>query len=119
MNRYEFSEQAANEILNTVSYISNDNPVAAENWLDRIEAVCFQLGESPYIGRERPELAEGLRSFPVGRFMIFYHVRETGVYIVHIVRSAMDIEKIFAVINTHSITAPPPPSTGYAYREYR
>ncbi len=96
MKKYELSEAAEGEILDNVAYIAADNPVAAEKWLDQIERVCLQLGRSPRIGRERPELAGGIRSFPVGRFVIFYQPHPDGVYIVHVLRGAMDVERIFS-----------------------
>jgi len=96
MKKYELSEVAEREILDTVAYIAADNPIAVGRWLDQIERFCLQLGESPRIDREHPELADGLRSFPVGRFIIFYKPHETGVYIGHVLRGTMDIEKIFS-----------------------
>ena len=47
------------------------------------------------MGRARPELKDGARSFPIGRFMIFYEIRKNKVYILHVVGGAMDVEELF------------------------
>lgn len=72
MKRYEFSEQAEKEILDTVAYISEDNPIAAENWLDRIEDVCFKLAEFSFDGARTPgafRRSAFLSSWPIFDFL--------------------------------------------------
>jgi toxin ParE1/3/4 len=95
MKNLRFSLEAKKDLFESASFIAADNPIAAEHWRNQIYEVCKLLAESPLIGRKRPELQEGLRSFPVGRFIIFYQPREEGVYIVHVVRGAMDLETVF------------------------
>ncbi len=44
----------------------------------------------------RPELGEGIRSFPSGNYVIFYRTVEGGIEIMRVLHGARDIEKIFA-----------------------
>ena len=44
-------------------FIANDDPTAADRVLDRIGEVLDMLIRNPLAGRQRPELASGLRSF--------------------------------------------------------
>jgi toxin ParE1/3/4 len=37
------------------------------------------LAENPGLGRDRSDLGEGLRSFPVGNYRIYYHPEARGV----------------------------------------
>jgi toxin ParE1/3/4 len=46
------------------------------------------------MGRERPEIAPDVRSFPVERWVIFYMVREDEVVISRIVDGARDIRRV-------------------------
>ncbi len=73
-------------------FIAEDNIDAADRWLDRIEAQLKLIGTTPYIGRPREELAPGLRSFSIGRYVIFYLVMETGIDIVRVLHTSLDIE---------------------------
>jgi toxin ParE1/3/4 len=53
-------------------FIAVDNVAAADNFLDDIDKSCQLLAMEPDAGRLRPELAAQLRSFPVGRYVLFY-----------------------------------------------
>jgi len=48
------------------------------------------------MGRRRDDLrpGAGLRSFPVGRFIIFYRITGEDVDILHVVSAARDIEPL-------------------------
>jgi toxin ParE1/3/4 len=48
------------------------------------------------MGRRRDELAPGLRSFPAGRYVIFYLPLTDGVDIVRVLHGSRDIETVFA-----------------------
>ncbi|AGY57701.1 type II toxin-antitoxin system RelE/ParE family toxin [Gloeobacter kilaueensis] len=47
------------------------------------------------IGRKRSELAAGLRSFPINRYVIFYLPISGGIEVVRILHGARDLEAIF------------------------
>ncbi|MCI0438507.1 MAG: type II toxin-antitoxin system RelE/ParE family toxin [Chloroflexi bacterium] len=53
------------------------------------------LAENPFIGRARPELAPGLRSFPVGSYLILYRPTDYGIEVVRVVHGSRDIEALF------------------------
>lgn len=50
----------------------------------------------PGIGRTRDELAESLRSFPVGNYVIFYRAMPDGIDIVRVLSGFRDIPNVFA-----------------------
>jgi toxin ParE1/3/4 len=47
------------------------------------------------MGRRREELLPGLRSFPIGNYVVFYREIKDGVDIIRILRGSRDIEAIF------------------------
>jgi len=47
------------------------------------------------MGRSRPDLAPGLRSFPVGKYIICYVPIENGIEIVRVVSGFRDIDMLF------------------------
>jgi toxin ParE1/3/4 len=47
------------------------------------------------MGRAREELAADLRSFPFGRYVIFYTPVDGGIDVVRVLRSARDIDAAF------------------------
>jgi toxin ParE1/3/4 len=46
-------------------------------------------------GRARDELAPGVRSFPFGRYVVFYVPRNDGVDVVRVLHGARDIDAGF------------------------
>ncbi|MCE2839244.1 MAG: type II toxin-antitoxin system RelE/ParE family toxin [Cyanobium sp. 49614_E6] len=64
----------------------------ADAFIDLIDQNFQLLAQKSGLGRRRKELAEGLRSFPVGRYVIFYLPIPGGVQIVRVLHGARDIE---------------------------
>lgn len=73
-------------------WIASDSPRAATALLERFEHVSLMLGEHPEIGRQRDELAQGLRSFPVGAYVLFYRPAPYGAEIVRILDGRQDLK---------------------------
>ncbi len=51
-----------------------------------------KLAHNPYMGRERAEIEEGLRSFSVGSYVVFYLLLADGIDIVRVLHGARDIQ---------------------------
>jgi toxin ParE1/3/4 len=49
------------------------------------------LVDNPQAGRDRPELAPNLRSFPVGNYLIFYCPTHNGIEVVRVLNARQDI----------------------------
>ncbi len=47
------------------------------------------------MGRDRSQLAAGLRSFPVGNYIIFYMPLPNGIEIIRVLNGAGDIDALF------------------------
>ena len=79
MNQYRVSAAARSDLYEVWRYIANDNPDAADKYLRAIISRFVTLASQPHLGRARPELSPGLRSFVVGHHVIFYRLFEGGV----------------------------------------
>ena len=66
----------------------------ADRFAAFIDSQFRALARQPNMGRSRPELANDLRSFPVGRYMIFYVPIPKGVEIVRVLHGARDIRSV-------------------------
>ncbi|MGC1951101.1 MAG: type II toxin-antitoxin system RelE/ParE family toxin [Gammaproteobacteria bacterium] len=99
-----FTKRQAEEDTNEIwSYIAQDNPLAAEAFLDAIEEASSILSTTPAIGSLRyfhhPEL-QGLRFYPLKKFekyLVFYRTMEDAevIEIVRIVHGARDLPRLF------------------------
>jgi len=63
--------------------------------VDRFIETFDSLADMPGMGRQREELAPGLRSFPVGNYLIFYQIEEDIIRIVRVVHGSRNIRKLF------------------------
>ena len=95
MAKAQLSGLAEEDLLEIWSYIARDNPDAADRFIDLLTEKCELLAESPKIGRRREELSPRLRSFPVGRYVIFYRIAERGIEVARILSSYRDLGQFF------------------------
>jgi len=75
--------------------IAEDNPTAADHWLDSIDEHCRLLASMPEMGRRRPDLAPRLRSLPVGNYIIFYRPLPSGIEVIRVLHGARDLPALF------------------------
>jgi toxin ParE1/3/4 len=100
--RVDRRPQAKLDLIELGSYIAEDNPDAAERFLQAAEASFRQLANMPEMGSPRqfknPSLA-GLRMWPVKGFrnhLIFYRPTADGIEVIRVLRGERDLESIFA-----------------------
>jgi len=87
-----FSPAAQDDLLDIALYIAQDNPARAATFVDELEAKCMLLGKASGIGTARPELGQGVRMLPHGRYLIFYREQESQLRIERILHGARDID---------------------------
>ena len=95
MNQYRVSDAARSDLDEIWFYIAQDNVDAADRFLRAIVSRFPKLAAMPQIGRAREELSPRLRSFPVGRYIIFYRPMENGVEIARVLHGARDFPPLF------------------------
>ena len=76
--------------------IAQDNPAAANTWLETIEEKCHVLAAMPGMGRLRPELSPGIRSWAVGDYIIFYQATNDGIQVARVLHGSRDLPSVFA-----------------------
>ncbi|HLK56384.1 MAG TPA: type II toxin-antitoxin system RelE/ParE family toxin [Chthonomonadaceae bacterium] len=94
------TEQAKRDLLEIWVYIAENSFDAADRILDTINETCQRLAEIPGMGLRREELAPGLRSFPVGKYLIFYRQAENGIVVIRVLHGARNLENLFPMKDT-------------------
>ncbi len=74
-------------------WIAADNADAAMAVLDRFEDVAEMLADYPEAGTDRSDLLEGLRSFPVSGYVLFYRRARGRTEIVRIIHVRRDVTR--------------------------
>ena len=96
MSRYRPSGQSRSDPDDIWLYIASDNITAADRFIDELLAKFQTLPTQPTIGRTQDELAESVRSFLVGNYVIFYRATQDGIDVVRVLRGYRSIPNVFA-----------------------
>jgi toxin ParE1/3/4 len=91
---FRLRPEAEADIEAILLYIAEDSPRAALRWYDEILERCRKLGDMPSMGRARPEIRPGLRTFPSGNYLILYRQIDEGAEIVRVVHGARQWEDL-------------------------
>ncbi len=83
--------QARRDLREIWHHIDQNDTNAADRQLRRIAEKIIQASQVPMLGRPRPEFGDALRSFVVGRYVIFHEVEPDILRVVRVMHSARDI----------------------------
>ncbi|AVA20555.1 MULTISPECIES: type II toxin-antitoxin system RelE/ParE family toxin [unclassified Rhizobium] len=90
-----FSARAQADVEHIGDYIAQDNPQRAASFIMELVKRCRHLADMPYRFPLVPRYEHtGVRRFPHGAYLVFYHVSEDAVEILHILNGAQDFEAI-------------------------
>ena len=95
---HRLSPQAESDLDDIWYYIAtaSNSIKIADRLIVSITERFLLLSSYPYIGRRRDEdLRPGLRSFPVGAYVIVYRLEGSDVLILRVVRGSRDLEALF------------------------
>jgi len=95
MTSIRFSKTAHADIAEIALYLCDLNPISAERFVNALDHICVLLAEHPRLGRPRRELADGLRSFPVGNYLVFYVIEAEAVHVIRVLHGARNLPGIF------------------------
>src|SRR6266404_3202572 len=93
MAQLRFAESAERDLVEIANFIARDDPISSARFIERVEEHCQLLALHPLMGRTRDALARGLRSLPIGRYVIFYRALDDGVEIVRVLHGARDLRR--------------------------
>ena len=89
------SNVAESDLIDIWCRIAVDSPEAADRFIDRIHRKLRILARSPGIGRSREQLGKGVRSFPIGDYLIFYKSVSDGILVVRVLSGYRDIDALW------------------------
>ena len=87
--------RASLDLLDIWDYIATDSIRQADRIVDEFDRVFKLIAKNPLMGRARDELEEGLRSFPLAQYVIFYSPSQNGIEVLRILHSARDVDDAF------------------------
>ena len=94
MAKLIIAPSARQDLSDIFDYIARDKPIAAANWVEKIEQKCKLIAATPDFGETRPEYGREIRSSVVGRYVIFYRVIDGGIEIARVIAGDRDIRSL-------------------------
>jgi toxin ParE1/3/4 len=94
MAEIRWTEEAVKWLRNIYDYISEDNPIAAQNVIEGIYEKAQILASFPAIGYKYRDEPDGqIRILLYGHYRIAYFIKQDAVEILGIFHGSMEIEK--------------------------
>ena len=95
IRKIEYAKDVLSDLEEVWFHISEDSEHYANKVILEINKKFEYLLKFPQTGKMRNELFLGLRSFPSGKYLIFYQETDFGIEIVRVIHGARDIEQAF------------------------
>ena len=94
MTKPFYTSVAHQDLVEILDYIATDNPSAALSVIEKIEAKCLLIADSPITGEIQPKLGDGVRASTVGRYVIFHRQANDRVEILRIIPGDRNIKRL-------------------------
>jgi toxin ParE1/3/4 len=95
MSRYVLTGAARQDLIEINGTLFVDSPQAASRFLQGFDQKCQLLAQFPDMGRAWNDLNPPLRSFPSGKYLIFYRPLPDGIEVVRVLSGYRDLEAVF------------------------
>ncbi len=94
MPRYQLSGDAAKDLRGIAKYTVNTfGAKQAQIYGDGIEQCFLAIADNPFIGRDVGHIRPSLHRFEHESHLIFYIIRDTGLYIVRVLHNRQEPSK--------------------------
>ena len=90
------SKKAEKDLEDLWVYLAKRNDIAGDLQVAKLLDRFPMLAQFPTMGVSRDRLLEGLRSFPVKPYIIFYILIPDGIEVLRIIHQSRDIEDYFS-----------------------
>jgi len=94
MAKLVIAPSARQDLSDIFDYIARDKPIAAANWVEKIEEKCKLIAATPEFGERRPEYGSQIRSSVVGRYVIFFRPIESGIEVLRVIAGDRDVRSL-------------------------
>jgi len=88
------SRSAETDLIEIWVYVAEGSVEAADRLIAKIQRQCQVLAEAPRAGRRRDDVLPGTRSFPVGRYVLFYREADEGIEVARVLSGYRDVRRI-------------------------
>jgi toxin ParE1/3/4 len=70
----------------------------ADEYISKLQAICELIASQPDMGLNRPDIAKGVRSFPVDRYVIYYEYYGPTLSVLRVWHTAQDPKSLSVIV---------------------
>ncbi len=70
----------------------------ADEYISKLQAICELIASQPDMGLNRPDIANGVRSFPVDRYVIYYEHYGPTLSVLRVWHTAQDPKSLSVIV---------------------
>ena len=96
MTAYLVSPLAQADLDEIWDYVARDSPAAADRLVAAFQEKFLLLAKQPLLGQTREELRPGIRSFVVGKYVVYYQLVDDRIRVVRVLHGSRDIGALFS-----------------------
>ena len=98
MTCIQYQAAAEADLVEVWLQVADDGgPDRADEYISKIQTICELIASQPDMGVYRPEIAKGVRSFPVDRYVIYYEHHGPTLSVLRVWHAAQD-PKLLSVV---------------------
>ena len=91
MTHIQYQAAAEADLVEAWLQVADDGgPDRADEYISKLQAICELIASQPDIGVDRPDIAKGVRSFPVDRYVIYYEQHGPTLSVLRVWHTAQD-----------------------------
>jgi len=90
VTRVLYQAAAKNDLIEVWLQIANDSVERADEYISKLQEICELIAVQPAMGVDRPDIADGVRSFPVDHYIIYYEQHRRTISVLRVWHAARD-----------------------------
>ena len=90
MSHVFYQQVAKADLIDVWLFIAEDNMTTADTYIERLQQMCVLIAANPLMGVGRPDIAEGVCSFAVDDYVIYYQPDDQGITVLRVWHAARE-----------------------------
>ena len=99
MTHIQYQAAAEADLVEVWLQVADDGgPDRADEYISKLQAICELIASQPGMGVNRPDIAKGVHSFPVDRYVIYYEHYGPTLSVLRVWHTAQDPESLSVIV---------------------
>ncbi len=99
MTRIQYQAAAEADLIEAWLQVADDGGLdRADEYISKLQAICELIASQPDMGVDRPDIAKGVHSFPVDRYVIYYEHCGPMLSVLRVWHTAQDPKSLSVIL---------------------